>query len=119
MYYTYMLQCMDGTIYTGITTDPERRLREHQEGGRKAAKYTKTHKAQKLIALWQSDNRSLASKLESALKSLTREQKQCAAENGSLAVLQSRLQQENYRYIRNAGTKDETFPACLLPNDTA
>ena len=39
-HYCYMLRCADGSLYTGYTTDPERRLKEHNAG--KGAKYTRT-----------------------------------------------------------------------------
>lgn len=39
-HYCYMLRCADGSLYTGYTTDPERRLQEHNAG--KGAKYTRT-----------------------------------------------------------------------------
>ena len=66
MYYTYMLRCEDQSIYTGITTDPDRRFSEHLSGSKKAAAYTRTHHAEKMIALWCCDSRSDACKLESA-----------------------------------------------------
>lgn len=43
MYYTYMLRCQDGSLYTGITTDLNRRFREHSGAGVVGAKYTKSH----------------------------------------------------------------------------
>ena len=64
MYYTYMLRCKDNSIYTGITTDLERRLKEHKEKGEKTAKYTLTHSAEKMEIAWESENRVLASKLD-------------------------------------------------------
>ena len=39
MWYVYILECKDGTLYTGVTTDVERRLAEHKRG--EGAKYTK------------------------------------------------------------------------------
>ena len=48
MYYTYMLRCTDKSIYTGITTDVKRRMKEHFSQGVKSAKYTKNHEALKL-----------------------------------------------------------------------
>ena len=41
MYYTYMLRCTDNSIYTGITTNIERRMEEHFKQNEKCAKYTK------------------------------------------------------------------------------
>ncbi len=76
MYYTYMLRCEDNSIYTGITTDLERRVSEHLEKKEKCAKYTKKHSAQKLETAWKSSSRSLASKLEFNIKKLTKAQKE-------------------------------------------
>lgn len=47
MYYVYMLRCVDNSIYTGITTNVERRMKEHLERSNKCAKYTRTHFAKK------------------------------------------------------------------------
>lgn len=40
MYYVYMLRCIDNTIYTGITVDVDRRMKEHFSKNEKCAKYT-------------------------------------------------------------------------------
>ena len=73
MYYTYMLRCEDGTIYTGITTNLKRRMQEHFNKSKKCAKYTLRHSAKKLELAWESENRVLASKLEYQIKKLTKE----------------------------------------------
>lgn len=76
MYYTYMIRCKGDTLYTGITTDIERRFNEHSNKDEKGAKYTKGHDALKIEAVWESENRSQASKLEFAMKKLTKQQKE-------------------------------------------
>ena len=76
MYYIYMLRCKDNSIYTGITTDIERRMQEHFTKNEKCAKYTFRHEALKLEKLWQTENRSLASKLEFNIKRLNKSQKE-------------------------------------------
>lgn len=76
MYYTYMIRCKDNSIYTGITTDIKRRVEEHVSKEEKCAKYTYTHTAIKLEAVWESENRVLASKLEYNIKRLTKKQKE-------------------------------------------
>ena len=48
MYYVYMLRCKDNSIYTGITKDLTRRMKEHFEKTDKCAKYTRYHEASKL-----------------------------------------------------------------------
>ena len=76
MYYIYMLRCEDNSIYTGITTDVERRINEHFAKNEKSAKYTYNHTAQKLEAIFEADNRSNASKLEYHIKKLSKKQKE-------------------------------------------
>lgn len=76
MYYTYMLRCEDDSIYTGIATDIERRMQEHFFKDKKCAKYTLRHSAKKLEAVWKSENRVLASKLEYHIKKLSKFQKE-------------------------------------------
>ena len=84
MYYTYMLRCEDNSIYTGITTDLKRRMKEHFEKGEKCAKYTMRHKAKKLECAWKSENRVLASKLEYNIKkTLSKEQKEMLIKDNS------------------------------------
>ena len=48
MYYTYMIRCKDNSIYTGITTNLEKRMQEHFTKDEKCAKYTKKHTAIRL-----------------------------------------------------------------------
>lgn len=73
MYYVYMILCEDNTLYTGITTDPERRLKEHKEGT--GAKYTRAHGALEMVYLEEAPDRAEASKREAAIKKLSREAK--------------------------------------------
>lgn len=76
MYYTYIVRCEDDSLYTGITTDLNRRIEEHKSQGEKCAKYTRTHKVIKLERAWTCENRILASKLEYHIKQLTKQQKE-------------------------------------------
>ena len=70
----YILCCSDGTYYTGITTDMERRLNEHNLG--KGAKYTKSRIPVQLEEFKSFENRSLATKEELRIKKLTRTNKE-------------------------------------------
>lgn len=82
MYYTYMLRCADNSIYTGITTDVERRFAEHSgDIPGKAAKYTESHKAVRLEAAWESENRETASRLEYYIKKLNKSKKELLITN--------------------------------------
>lgn len=77
MYFIYMLRCNDNSIYTGITNDLERRMNEHFSKNEKCAKYTSTHQAIKLEAVWRTDGRRNASKLEYSIKHhLTKDKKE-------------------------------------------
>ena len=75
MYYIYIIKCEGDLLYTGITTDVERRMNEHFTQSEKCAKFTRSHKALSLEALWSCENRSLASKLEYRIKQLSKPQK--------------------------------------------
>lgn len=76
MYYVYMLRCKDNSIYTGITVDIDRRMKEHFSKNEKCAKYTYTHLAKKLEIVWECENKSLASKLEYNIKKLMKQKKE-------------------------------------------
>lgn len=73
MYYVYMLQCRDGTLYTGITTDVARRAAVHNSG--KGAKYTRSRLPVTVVYQEPQPDKSAALKRELAIKSLTRAQK--------------------------------------------
>jgi len=75
-YCVYLLRCADESLYAGITTDVRRRFAEHLSGSAKGAKYTKTHTPKEIAAVWQAENRSVASKVEWRLKHLTKVQKE-------------------------------------------
>lgn len=74
-WFVYILQCSDKTLYTGVTTDIERRIEEHNTGS-KGAKYTATRRPVKLVYSELLDSRSEAQQREHQIKSLTRQQKQ-------------------------------------------
>ena len=69
----YILQCADGTLYTGITNDLERRMAEHEAG--QGAKYTKGRSPLQLVYHEICQGRGLASKREIEIKSLDRRAK--------------------------------------------
>lgn len=73
-YFVYIIKCRGGRLYTGITTDMERRFAEHS-GSPKGAKFTRANPPDEIMAVWSCDGRSTASKLECAIKKLRREDK--------------------------------------------
>lgn len=99
MYYTYMLRCIDNSIYTGITNDIDRRMEEHFSKNKKCAKYTMNHSASKLESVWESNNRVLASKLEFHIKKLTKEQKEELILNNNLDII-DRVDSKEYRKVK-------------------
>ena len=72
-WYVYVLQCSDGSLYCGITTDVIRRLEEHQSG--KGAKYTRSRLPLEIVVSWEEENRSTATKSEIAFKKLSNKKK--------------------------------------------
>lgn len=74
MYFLYILQCADSTLYTGITTDLDRRVLEHNTSPR-AAKYTRARRPVVLVFSKKYRNRSTASKAEAKIKQMSRIQK--------------------------------------------
>lgn len=75
MWRVYILQCNDGTYYTGMTKDVERRVQEHNFAD-SGAKYTKIRRP--VVLVWSSDalHRNDAAKEEIRIKRLTRKQKE-------------------------------------------
>ncbi len=73
MYVVYILECLDGSLYTGITTDIERRLSEHKKGI--GSHYTRARGVKKLVYSEKQKNRSLASKREAYIKKLDKKEK--------------------------------------------
>jgi len=74
MYYLYIVECSDKTLYTGITTDLERRIAEHNST-ELGAKYTFSRRPVKLVYSKKFKNRSTVSKKEASIKKLKRVQK--------------------------------------------
>ncbi|MCA1979011.1 MAG: GIY-YIG nuclease family protein [Thiobacillus sp.] len=69
-WFVYLLRCADGTLYTGITTDPDRRLAEHNAGS--GARYTRARRPVELVHLEPAADRADASRRELAIKKLPR-----------------------------------------------
>jgi len=65
-WYLYLIECTDGSIYTGITVDVEKRFAAHAAG--RGARYTRSHPPKRLLASVEYANRSQASKAEHAMK---------------------------------------------------
>jgi putative endonuclease len=72
-YTVYILRCRDGTLYTGIAVDPERRLAAHGKGT--ASRYTRSRRPVRLVYVEPQPSRGAALRREAAIKRLTRAEK--------------------------------------------
>jgi putative endonuclease len=68
IWYVYVLECSDRSLYTGISTNTERRFRQHLDG--KGARYTRSHPPRRILASLAVDSHSQALKTELAIKRL-------------------------------------------------
>ncbi len=84
MYFVYIIRCMDNSLYTGITTDFDRRMKEHLSLNKGGAKYTKLRTPKQVECIWLAENRALASKLEYRLKTLKKNEKEALIKNPAL-----------------------------------
>lgn len=82
-WYLYILRCGDHTLYTGITTDVEKRLEAHRRG--KGAKYTRGRTPLELVYREELESHSLALKREAEVKKLTRTEKEKLIESAVIS----------------------------------
>ncbi len=80
-HFVYILRCADGTLYTGYTTDLERRLEEHNAG--EGAKYTRGRTPVELVYTESYSTQSAAMSREYEIKQFSREDKQALVANDS------------------------------------
>ncbi len=100
MYYTYMIRCEDKSLYTGMTSDLEKRINEHISKGKNGAKYTKSHNAIKLEIAWKSKEKSLACKLEYQIKTLNKKQKESLIKGEKLSTyIKGKVDCRRYRKV--------------------
>jgi putative endonuclease len=74
VHYVYVVECADGTLYTGYTTDPERRVAEHNDGD--GAKYTRGRTPVELLYVESFETKSAAMSREYEIKQLSRRKKE-------------------------------------------
>ena len=95
-----MIRCKDNSLYTGMTNNIENRMKKHISGT--GAKYTKSHKAEKVEAVWRSKDKSLACKLEYQLKQLEKRQKEELINGVKLSTyLKGKVDCRRYYRIQN------------------
>lgn len=73
--YVYIIECEDGSLYTGIAKDVVQRLRQHYHHLSGCAKYTLSHQMKDIRAVWRTEDKVTACRLEYWIKLLTRKQK--------------------------------------------
>ncbi|MDG2491242.1 MAG: GIY-YIG nuclease family protein [Flavobacteriaceae bacterium] len=81
-WWVYLVSCSDGSLYTGITTNVERRISEHNTS-KKGAKYTRNKRPVRLVYSEVQSDRSTASKREYFIKKLSRDEKLKLIKKGS------------------------------------
>ena len=81
-FFCYMVECQDGSFYTGWTVDPQRREKQHNQG--KGAKYTRLHGPVRLVYIEEVPDHSSALKRERAIKRLKHHQKQLLVEEQNI-----------------------------------
>ena len=96
MYYTYMLRCEDNSVYTGITNDVKRRFKEHCSGN--GAKYTRSHKPVKIVAVFGSPDIESDATLEYYIKALPKTDKEYIIQSKSINILKYVVDTEKYQY---------------------
>ena len=74
MNYTYMLECSDGSLYTGWTNNIEKRLKAHNAG--RGAKYTRSRRPVRLVYMEEFDTKIEAMRREYAIKQMSRKEKE-------------------------------------------
>jgi putative endonuclease len=74
-WYVYIAKCVDNSLYTGISTNPKRRIREHNSDNRLGAKSLRYRRPVKLVYYEQFANQTQAAKRERAIKNWTRKYK--------------------------------------------
>lgn len=79
-WYVYLIECEDGSLYTGVAVDVEKRFAEHAAG--KGARYTRSHPPRRLLARFEHPDRSSALKAEYAIKRLSAAEKRALTTTG-------------------------------------
>jgi len=81
-WHVYLIECRDGSLYTGVAIDVDRRYAQHVAG--KGARYTRAHPPLRLLARFACVDRAAACRAEYAVKQLTAVQKRALCEDASL-----------------------------------
>jgi putative endonuclease len=82
-YYVYMIQCDDGSFYTGYSMNLDRRMRQHMKG--KGARYLRIHRPKRLVHVEEFESRAEAMRRERKVKLLSHSRKSGLARSGTRA----------------------------------
>ena len=80
-WFVYILRCSNGSFYTGVTTDVQRRLAEHADGGRQSARYTRAFAPVELVYSSRLGGKRMAYQVEYRIKRLSRREKAMVVAN--------------------------------------
>jgi putative endonuclease len=80
-WYVYLIECEDGSLYTGVAVDVDKRFALHAAG--KGARYTRSHPPRRLLARFEHPDRSSALKAEYAIKQLSAAEKRALVSAGA------------------------------------
>lgn len=100
----YVLECDDGSLYTGVTNNLEKRLKAHREG--RGAKYTRMHTPRRVLMTVPAASRKQAQQVETWLKGHGRAAKERFVEAGPVRVME---RFEGYRVTRDGEPAQATF----------
>ncbi len=89
-WFLYLIRCKHGRLYTGITTDVERRFEEHKSGDKKGSKYLRGKASLKLVLKKKIGNKSLALRIEAKVKKLSKMKKELLVD-GKIKIRDLRL----------------------------
>ena len=108
MAFTYIVKCIDDSLYTGACISISERMKDHYYKKDKCAKYTKSRQIVSLEALWVSENLSTACKLEWCIKKLSRKKKIDLINHPGklLEVYGVHLTGIEYRYVEGVGLEE-------------
>ena len=82
-WFVYLVECQDGSLYTGVAVDVDKRYAAHAAG--KGARYTRSHPPRRLLARFEHPDRSSAQKAEYAIKQLSAAAKRALVDTGEPA----------------------------------
>lgn len=83
-WWVYIIRTEDDRLYTGVTTDVDRRFREHCAQGTRSARYLRAHRPRAVVFRQRVGSRSLAQQVEWRLKQLSRAQKEAVIQAGTV-----------------------------------